>query len=169
MCHGYRDHHRHRDFETMARGGDRAGRADQAEYAGWSAPSDADRGDVRASDAERERVVEALRAHAEAGRLTADELEERVAAALAATTRDDLAALQRDLPGRPAPTVSRARDGGRGGHSVGFLPIALLLVAIWALTGAGYFWPMWPLAWFAFAALMRSGHMRVTSNTRRTW
>ena len=35
------------------------------------------------------------------------------------------------------------------------LAIAVLLVAIWAVTGAGYFWPMWPLAWFAFAGLMR--------------
>ena len=37
------------------------------------------------------------------------------------------------------------------------LAIAVLLVAIWALTGAGYFWPVWPLLWFAFASL---GHLR---------
>jgi hypothetical protein len=127
-----------------------------------------ERGHVRASDAERERVVEALRAHAQAGRLTSDELEERVGAALAAASRDDLAALQRDLPGPPVtatPIAGRPREK----HPVGFLPIAVLLVAIWALSGAGYFWPMWPLAWFAFASIMRTGHILVTGNTRRTW
>jgi hypothetical protein len=153
MCHGYR----HDD-----RGVDLA--------AGSEEP---DRRDVRASDAERDRVVESLRAHAQAGRLTAEDLEERVGAALAATTRADLDALERDLPAEaPRRAVAgprpRARRTGRG-HPMGFIPIALLLVAIWALTGAGYFWPVWPLLWFAFAAIMRGGHIRVTGNTRRTW
>ena len=120
---------------------------------------------IRASDAERDRVVEALRTHAEAGRLNADELEERVDLALHATTRADLDALQEDLPGpRPRAPQVRMRPSG----PPPFFAIALLLVAIWALTG-GYFWPIWPLLWFAFIALRRAGHMRVTSNTRRTW
>jgi hypothetical protein len=60
--------------------------------------------DLRASDAEREDVVTALRDHAAEGRLTTDELEERTAAAYAATTRGELVALRRDLPetGLPA-------------------------------------------------------------------
>ena len=125
-----------------------------------------ERMDVRASDAERDAAVEALRAHAQAGRLTAEELEARVGQALAATTRADLAALQDDLPA--ARRIVPRRAPQRHGH-VGFLPIALLLVTIWALTGAGYFWPMWPLLWFAFAGVMRTGHIRVTGNIRRTW
>ena len=128
---------------------------------------DIERSDVRASDAERDAVVEALRAHAQAGRLTADELEERVGLALAAKTREDLAKLQDDLPA-PARRIVARPTRARRGHP-GFLPIAVLLIAIWALTGAGYFWPMWPLLWFAFAAFARGGHMRVTGNTRRTW
>jgi hypothetical protein len=34
-----------------------------------------------------------------------------------------------------------------------FIWISALLIAIWAMTGAGYFWPMWPMLWFAFATL----------------
>ena len=33
-----------------------------------------------------------------------------------------------------------------------FLATSVLLVAIWALTGMGYFWPVWPiLGWGVFA------------------
>ncbi|HLU43717.1 MAG TPA: DUF1707 domain-containing protein [Natronosporangium sp.] len=53
---------------------------------------------IRASDAERYRVVELLGEHAAAGRLTLAELEERVQRAYAASTRNELAELTRDLP-----------------------------------------------------------------------
>lgn len=53
---------------------------------------------VRASDAEREQVVQALSEHATTGRLTLAELEERIGQAYTAVTRDDLARLTADLP-----------------------------------------------------------------------
>ena len=53
---------------------------------------------VRASDADRERIVEQLRQHTADGRLTMDEFEQRMAAAYAAKTYGDLAELTRDLP-----------------------------------------------------------------------
>ena len=59
---------------------------------------------IRASDADREAVVDRLREDYAEGRLTAEELAERIAAAHAAKTRGDLAALTRDLP---APYVRR--------------------------------------------------------------
>jgi hypothetical protein len=62
--------------------------------------------DLRASDAEREQLVDSLRDHAAAGRLTTDELEERTAAAYGATTRGELVALRRDLPASAAPPAS---------------------------------------------------------------
>jgi uncharacterized protein DUF1707 len=68
--------------------------------------------DLRASDADREAAVEALRRHALAGRLTMDELDERVERAYAATTLRDLNALQLDLPRlavRPRAAPSKAR------------------------------------------------------------
>jgi len=55
--------------------------------------------DVRASDSERELVVERLQRAVGSGRLTVAEFEERVAAAYAATTRGELAELTKDLPG----------------------------------------------------------------------
>ena len=58
---------------------------------------------LRASDAEREQVVDALRDHAAQGRLSTDELEERTGAAYAATTRGELVALRRDLPDEALP------------------------------------------------------------------
>src|SRR6266404_4552054 len=63
--------------------------------------------DMRVSDQDRDSAVEQLSEHAAAGRLTLDELEERVSVALAARTRGEMGALTRDLPGnagRPAAT-----------------------------------------------------------------
>jgi hypothetical protein len=55
--------------------------------------------DVRASDAERDAVVDRLRRALSQGRLTVDEFDGRVAAAYEARTRGELAALTQDLPG----------------------------------------------------------------------
>jgi len=66
--------------------------------------------DLRASDADRDAAVEALRTHARAGRLDADELEERIEKAYAAKMLSELAALQVDLPRlavRPHPPAER--------------------------------------------------------------
>jgi hypothetical protein len=61
--------------------------------------------ELRASDAERERVVTFLREHALLGRLNDDELEDRIGLAYAAVTVGDLERLIADLPraGQPAP------------------------------------------------------------------
>jgi hypothetical protein len=63
----------------------------------------AGQGRWRASHADREQVVGALQAAFVQGRLTADELDERVGQALAARTYAELAALTTDLPADPAP------------------------------------------------------------------
>jgi hypothetical protein len=63
---------------------------------------------IRASDDERDQVVALLQRGFSDGRLTQPELEERVGAALAARTRDQLQALTADLPGtdvQPEPPV----------------------------------------------------------------
>ncbi|MFL6269712.1 MAG: DUF1707 domain-containing protein, partial [Actinomycetes bacterium] len=67
-------------------------------------PADQRRASLRASDADRERFVEALRHHHVEGRLTADELEERAGRAYAARTLGGLDALGADLP--PLPPAS---------------------------------------------------------------
>ena len=38
---------------------------------------------------------------------------------------------------------------------MGFLVIGVFLVVIWAVTGAGYFWPGWVLAAFAVVLFLR--------------
>ena len=65
----------------------------QAEEAAQAAPAE-----LRASHSDRDRVVEALRVAAGDGRLTADELDERLEAALTARTYNELAVLTADLP-----------------------------------------------------------------------
>lgn len=57
---------------------------------------------IRASHADRDRVVDALRNAAGDGRLTAEELDSRLGIALSARTVGELAALTEDLPAIPA-------------------------------------------------------------------
>jgi hypothetical protein len=54
--------------------------------------------DLRASDLERERTIEALRDAAGEGRLTFEELADRIEVAAGARTRGELAEVTRDLP-----------------------------------------------------------------------
>jgi hypothetical protein len=99
--------------------------------------------DVRASDAEREEVVTALRTHAGDGRLGIEELDQRIEAAYAAKTRRELVALTNDLPRAPRPLGDQRREFAE--HVRLYLTVMGLLVVIWALTGMGYFWPVWPI------------------------
>src|SRR5690242_10022359 len=54
--------------------------------------------DMRAGDADRERLVEQLREHHAAGRLTLEEFDERMTKAYEAKTYGELRTLTRDLP-----------------------------------------------------------------------
>jgi Domain of unknown function (DUF1707)/2TM domain len=98
--------------------------------------------ELRASDADRDRVAERLRAAAGEGRLTPEELEDRLERALSARTEGELGPLVADLPGppRPRPPLRSLRpDFGP------YVAVSTMLVAIWALTDMGYFWPIWPI------------------------
>jgi hypothetical protein len=106
-----------------------------------------DRGDrIRASDADRERITARLRDHFAEGRLTREELDERVTAALNAKTLGDLRGLMTDLPeaepvlgqGMPVPRmgpgpVVYARRGPR------LLPLAMLFLLMAVLVPGGGF------------------------------
>lgn len=74
--------------------------------------------DMRASDAERERVAETLREAVAEGRLEMDEFEQRLDATFKARTHGELVPLVRDLPapGGPARPVTGA-VAGRSGSS----------------------------------------------------
>ncbi len=58
-------------------------------------------GELRVSHEDRDRVVELLRVAAGDGRLTAEELDQRLEKALTARTYGELAALTRDPPAAP--------------------------------------------------------------------
>ena len=70
-----------------------------------SKPAEPDGSLVRASDADRDRVVEALAGASAEGRLTLQEYSERSDAALVARTLGDLASLTADLPASSLPAV----------------------------------------------------------------
>jgi uncharacterized protein DUF1707 len=86
------------------------------------------RSELRASHEDRDRVVELLRVSAGDGRLTADELDERLELAMTARTYGELAKLVADLPAdgsvasAPALPAPRAKDVVRidtgSGHAV---------------------------------------------------
>ena len=91
-----------------------------------SPPAVPDRGNLRASDTDRERVAEILREAAGDGRLTLEELDERLDAVYAAKTYAELEPITHDLPNAdaphvpaaaPAPTADPARFGGQPGSS----------------------------------------------------
>jgi hypothetical protein len=99
---------------------------------------------LRASDDEREHTAALLREHCQHGRVSIDELDERLSVAFAARTHGELDAVLGDLPAQgPQATAGALRR-----HVRMFLLVNGLLIGIWLLSGAGYFWPMWPfLGW----------------------
>ncbi|HTZ25162.1 MAG TPA: DUF1707 domain-containing protein [Streptosporangiaceae bacterium] len=83
-----------------------------------SPPAVPDKGNLRASDADRERVADVIRQAAGEGRLTMEELDERLDAVYAAKTYAELEPITRDLPqvpGGAAPAPVPAGDPQRFG------------------------------------------------------
>ena len=70
--------------------------------------------DIRASDAERDATMDRLREAAAEGRLTLEELTDRIEAAATAVMRSDLAPLTSDLPAPAAGGVATQSAGVRG-------------------------------------------------------
>jgi hypothetical protein len=87
-------------------------------------------GNLRASDSDRDEIIDRLRTAATEGRLAAEELEQRVQAALIALTYDELDATVADLPG---PRARRGREpqrrtvGGRALATARAYPIAVVV------------------------------------------
>ena len=118
---------------------------------------------LRASDEDREQLIAELNEHAVAGRLSTDELEDRLQAAYSARTTGELDALRRDLP-VTSRQVARSHAQRRAQltrrliqETGGSLGVFVLCTAIWLVSGAhGQFWPVWVLLVVALT-LMRSG------------
>jgi len=118
--------------------------------------------EMRASDADRDRVAAALREHCAQGRIGVDELNDRLEGVYSARTLGDLAKVTADLPEEdlyelPVPSWHRstpARGMGasgalahlnlRGGWAA-YATVNLLCIAIWLLTAvsSGVWYPWW--------------------------
>jgi len=98
-----------------------------------SSPAVPDPQHLRASDADRERVAETLREAAGEGRLTMDELDERLDAVYAAKTYAELVPITQDLPDHSGaasvPATSRPATGDvrqYGGEPTSHTAVAIL-------------------------------------------
>jgi hypothetical protein len=111
----------------------------------------------RVSDAERDLVIRRLQEHCATGRLSLDELTERVAEVQSARTSADLAAVTGDLPVEQ-PAHPGIRDPAFRTHAVVALAFMSALTGLWLLTsdltprpeddGQSYYWPFWlDLTW----------------------
>ena len=118
---------------------------------------------LRASDSDRELVVDQLRTYLAEGRLSVDEFEDRSSRTWASKTYGELWDVTHDLPPprpRSGPPIRQRPDpphpAHRGHHALDrgrptslwlmkLAVINLFLIAIWAVGGGGYFWPIWPI------------------------
>jgi Domain of unknown function (DUF1707)/2TM domain len=110
--------------------------------------------ELLASDGDRERIAERLQAAAGEGRLTPAELEQRLETAFSARTEAELEPLVADLPAQRRPPRPRDRT-----HERTYVAVMALLVAIWALTDMGYFWPIWPMLGWGIGVLAYAGRL----------
>jgi hypothetical protein len=103
--------------------------------AGWSYPS----GDLRVSDSDRDRAVSELSHAFQAGRITADEFDQRSGQALSARTGNELACLLADLPAAQPPAARPAtmEQAQRIVYTRIAIGASAVTAAILALTAAG--------------------------------
>lgn len=132
------------------------------------------RADLRVGDADRQAVVAELQRHFIDGRLTSDELGERVAQALSARTFGELAVPLSDLPalgdGRPSelpvPAEGRWRSHLLSPPLGAVLILVGLLAMLWMFAfptghfGVVPFWPILIWGFFFFGRPHRGGPRR---------
>ena len=123
------------------------------------------RGHLRASHADRERVIAMLKAAFVQGRLTKDELDARAGRAFAARTYAELAAITADLPvgliaapppGRPGRVRARPSMGQVVAGAALIIPLPALVAAVfltdserltaWFVFFAGLYFALWIVA-----------------------
>jgi hypothetical protein len=117
--------------------------------------SSADPNPLRIGDRERSAAAERLSAHAAAGRLTVEELEERLERAQAAVHARDLAALEADLP-PPAARREVARWHPPARPPLLAAALACLIAGVLLSVAVGH--PVPPLLIAAFLLWRAGGH-----------
>jgi hypothetical protein len=150
-----------------------------------------DRDLIRASDDDRQQVVDQLRAALEEGRLKMEEFTERVGLAFQAVTYGDLAKLHADLPAAspqaeppPAPASAALPSVAAKGSVFADLPAPLKVlwtiwlaavsinVVVWVLVmgTSGHFiypWPVWVAGPYGAALLAVSAPVVHSRSSRR--
>ncbi len=121
------------------------------------------RASLRASDADREQVVSALKQHHTDGRLTVEEFTERMQRAYTAKTFGELDVLTGDLPPLLPPLPAEPRPDPVGvarrrfrRHLLSYAWVNGFMIALWAIGslvagGALFFWPVWTLLGWGLA------------------
>lgn len=131
--------------------------------------------EMRASDADRDRVASSLREHCAQGRISVDELGGRLEAVYAARTMGDLQKVTDDLPeedmyelpvpasrhSTPArrPSAALSRPGIWKANLASYAAVNLLCVVVWLLTsiGSGSWYPWWLWVAGPWGALLAAG------------
>lgn len=119
--------------------------------------------DLRASDADRKRVVDELQRHYVDGRLSSEELGERVGQTLGARTFGELALPLVDLPvlpdvapvDSPVPVDADWQEGHLFGHPLGIILLVMgMLAVLWMFAlpfhHFGGIFPFWPILIWGF-------------------
>ncbi|GAB3961379.1 DUF1707 domain-containing protein [Actinoallomurus acanthiterrae] len=140
--------------------------------------------EIRASDADRDRVAAGLREHCAQGRIGVDELNERLDLAYRARTLGDLQKVTSDLPEEdmyelPVPAYRRStparrpsgevyRKGMRAGWA-SYASINLVCIVIWLLTAvsSGSWYPWWIWVAGPWGALLLAGQLFGSHEERR--
>jgi Domain of unknown function (DUF1707) len=140
--------------------------------------------DLRIGDADREAVAASLREHYAQGRLTLEEFNQRLGAALQATTQSQLSMLTRDLPHAGPSAPLPVTDAGRewAGHDYqssgcghrgrfGMFPVIIAAIIAWLVLfdlhlGAGFPWPGKLALLLAALTLLRGLLRRVFAASR---
>jgi hypothetical protein len=132
--------------------------------------------DARVGEQERDAAEAELRRQFVAGRLRPEELEERLEVAGAAVTRGDLLRVLHDLPGaarrvvlasgreRRRHVVRRFDRAAIRVHGATYAGVNGGAVTVWALLGAGAFWPA---AVLVPTTLLLGGHVTARRRVRR--
>jgi Domain of unknown function (DUF1707) len=121
----------------------------------------------RVSDQQREEAAQEIREHFAAGRLSEEEMSDRLGSAYRAKTESELSAIRADLPMLPAtPSQRKAEIAQRRAHlqrrllqqSGGGLAAFGVCTVIYFSDGShrGQFWPIWILI-VVLLPLLRSG------------